>query len=80
MHIKYVGGSHLQHANYTIDDDGRFHSIANGRFVTKGKHDPVSADQLSTDELKKVNNRRTLENRYNQLYPSRNKRVAEGLS
>ena len=70
MRIKYVGGNHpIKHANYTIDDDGRFHSLANGRFVTKGKYDPVSADQLSTDDLKKVNNRRTLENRYNQLYP-----------
>ena len=81
MHIKYVGSNHpIRHANYTIDDDGRFHSKADGKFVTKGKYGTVSADQLSTDELKKVNNRRTLENRYNQLYPSRNKQVAEGLS
>ena len=73
MRIKYVGRNHLSHADYTIDDDGRWHSKVDGTFMPK-------PDELSNEELKKLNNRKTLENRYNQLYPSRNKRVAEGLS
>lgn len=73
MRIKYVGRNHLSHANYTIDDDGRWHSKVNGKFMPK-------PDELSTDELKKLNTRKTLENKYNQLYPSRAKQTAEALS
>lgn len=81
MKIKYVGDNHpIRHANYTIDDDGRFHSKADGKFVTKKNSSWVSPDQLSTDELKKANNRRTLENKYNQLYPSRSKQLSDALS
>jgi hypothetical protein len=64
---------YLFHADYTIDDDGRWHSKNNGKFMPK-------PDELSNDELAKLNKRRSLENKYEQLYPSRKKQVAEGLS
>lgn len=67
----------LCHANYTIDDDGRFHSTADGKFVSKGGR--VSVDQLSTDELKRVNTRDKLEEVYNKNHKTRAGRVAEGL-
>lgn len=64
---------YLFHADYTIDDDGRWHSKVHGRFMPK-------PDELSNDELARLNKRRSLENKYEQLYPSRKKQVAEGLS
>lgn len=64
---------YLFHADYTIDDDGRWHSKSNGKFMPK-------PDELSNDELAKLNKRKSLENKYEQLYPSRKKQVAEGLS
>lgn len=64
---------YLFHADYTIDDDGRWHSKEHGRFMPK-------PDELSNDELVKLNKRRSLENKYEQLYPSGKKQVVEGLS
>lgn len=64
---------YLFHADYTIDDDGRWHSKVHGRFMPK-------PDELSNDELARLNKRKSLENKYEQLYPSRKKQVAEGLS
>lgn len=74
---KIVFNDHLCHMNYTIDDDGRFHSTSDGKFVSKGGR--VSPDQLSNDELTRVTRRQKLEESYDKYYPSRMKSISEAL-
>ena len=65
----------LKHAGYTIDNDGRFHSTTDGKFVNKYPR----ARSLSNDELKRVNQRAVLESNYEKNYPSEAKRMAGNL-
>ena len=80
MIIKYIGKNHLSHANYTVDSEGKFHSTANGQYVTKGRSSYVSPSQISNADLEKINKRDRLVSTYNKNHPTSARQLGEALS
>lgn len=65
----------IKHYDYTIDDDGRFHSKEDGQFVNKHP----SADIMTNDQISRANRRATLIANYEKYYPSTAKKVSGDL-